>query len=233
MQTATLRADRPDRVYEQLQTLIIRGRLAPGVRIVESDIATRLGVSRTPVREAIQRLHQDGLLRATPVARRTELIVAPLTATDLADLYRLMGGLESTAVLGIMDLSAADRRTIAASLKEAEDAFESAARETPIDYDRLFELHNAFHDIFVVPGSGPRLQSILDAVRPQIDRYEWVYAPLVGPDYDDTFDEHRAIIRAIREGDEDRARNAVIANWECGAARLRAVIDRVGERGQW
>src|SRR5437868_14542401 len=109
----SLRLDRPDAVYERLRDLIIRGRLAPGVRVVESDIAARLGVSRTPVREAIQRLHQEGMLRATAVARRTELIVPPLTATDLTDLYRLIGGLESTAVVGVLELSSSDRRSIA------------------------------------------------------------------------------------------------------------------------
>jgi DNA-binding GntR family transcriptional regulator len=233
MPAAPLRVDRPDIVYERLQDLIIRGRLAPGVRVVESDVADRLGVSRTPVREAIQRLHQEGMLRATAVARRTELIVTPLTFTDVGDLYRLMGGLESTAVLGVLELAPSDRRSIATVLKEAEDEFERVARQTPVDYDQLFELQNAFHETFVAPGAGPRLQSLIDTVRPQIDRYEWVYAPLVGPDYEVTFHEHREIIRTIRDGDEDRARKAVIANWERGAERLRSVIDRVGERGHW
>src|SRR5437868_7063831 len=159
----SLRLDRPDAVYERLRDLIIRGRLAPGVRVVESDIATRLGVSRTPVREAIQRLHQDGMLRATPVARRTELIVAPLTAADLMDLYRLMAGLESTAVLGVLELPAGERRSVATRLKETEDRFEAVGRESPADYELLFELHNAFHDGFVTPGAGPRLQSLIAA----------------------------------------------------------------------
>jgi DNA-binding GntR family transcriptional regulator len=233
MASIALRADRQDHVYERLQDLIIRGRLAPGVRVVESEIATRLGVSRTPVREAIQRLHQEGMLRATAVARRTELIVAPLTAADLNDLYRMMGGLESAAVVGVLELPAGERRAVATALRDAERVFENAARQTIVNYDRLFELHNAFHDTFVARGAAPRLRQLLDAVRPQVDRYEWVYAPLVGPDYDATFMEHREIVRWVREGDEERARRAVIANWERGADRLRSVIDRVGERGQW
>jgi len=233
MASVALRADRPDQVYERLQDLIIRGRLAPGVRIVEAEIAARLGVSRTPVREAIQRLHQEGMLRATAVARRTELIVAPLTAADLNDLYRLMGGLESAAVAGVIERPAGERRAVVAALRDAEAAFEDAARQPSVDYDRLFELHDTFHQTFVARGAAPRLRQLLDAVRPQIDRYEWVYAPLVGPEYGDTFAEHQEIIRAKRAADEERARRAVIANWERGGDRLRAVIDRVGERGQW
>ena len=220
-------------VYEELRSLIIRGRIAPGVRVVENDIGERLGVSRTPAREAIRRLHQEGFLTPTRVARRTELVVAPLTADDLIDLYRLMAGLEGTAVLGVMDLPDNARIELARRLKRMEGAFEDAARGSRIDYDVLFELHNDFHRAFVEAGGRPRLRALLSSVRPQVDRYEWVYAPLVGPDLEATFVEHRAIIQAVRDGQPGRARQAVVDNWERGAERLRRVIDTVGERGDW
>src|SRR5947209_20367830 len=57
---------RPDQVYARLRGLIVNGLLAPGNRIVETEIATRLGVSRTPVREALQRLLQEGYVIDTP-----------------------------------------------------------------------------------------------------------------------------------------------------------------------
>ncbi|HET7564995.1 MAG TPA: GntR family transcriptional regulator, partial [Gemmatimonadaceae bacterium] len=62
---ATPRGTRGDRIahaYEQLRTLIVHGRLAPGSRVIESDIAERLGVSRTPVRSALHRLQQEGYI---------------------------------------------------------------------------------------------------------------------------------------------------------------------------
>ncbi len=60
--TPIMRGERPLVVYEQLRHLIVHGHLAPGSRIVESDVAGRLGVSRTPVRGALQRLQQEGYI---------------------------------------------------------------------------------------------------------------------------------------------------------------------------
>ena len=222
--TAAVRIDRPSQVYDRLRSLIIRGQLAPGVRVVENDIAVRLGVSRTPAREAILRLYQDGFLVPTGITRRTELLVAPLTRDDMMDLYHIMGSLEGSAARGIDLLKPAPRRELARDLREAETRFENAARQRTVDYDRLFELHNKFHGLLVDSCARPRLRAMIETVRPQVERYEWVYAPLVGPNYDATFDEHAAIIKAVRAGTGRVAQQAVAANWEEGAARLGSVI---------
>jgi DNA-binding GntR family transcriptional regulator len=231
--SAALRVERPNQVYERLRALIIRGRLAPGVRVVENDIAERLGVSRTPAREAILRLHRDGFLVATPTTRRTELAVAPLTRDDMRDLYLLMASLEGSAARSIGELAPGARRELVGSLQRVEADFERAAGERKVDYDRLFELHNAFHHQLIGECRRPRLLVLIETVRPQVERYEWVYAPLVGPDHADTFREHDAIIRAVRNGSADAAQLAVAANWEQSAERLGGVIEQVGSRGDW
>lgn len=234
MSTAVaVRADKPSQVYEQLRALVIRGQLAPGVRVVENDIAERLGVSRTPAREAVLRLFQEGFLAATATTRRTELVVAPLTRDDMLDLYRVMASLEGGAALGVSDLTSGDRRTLARELKEREAEFEAAGRARKVDFDRLFDLHNAFHECLVEACARPRLRGLIATVRPQVERYEWVYAPLVGPGYDETFAEHAAIIKAVREGSGEQAQAAVAANWERGAERLARVIGAAGSRGDW
>lgn len=220
-------------VYDELQSLIIRGRLAPGVRIVENEIADRLRVSRTPAREAIRRLYQEGFLIATPTTRRTELVVAPLTRDDMMDLYRVMAALEGSAARDAVTLGKRKRYKLGAELKAIEMTFERSARATKTDYDRVFELHNAFHECLVAACAPPRHRAIIDAVRPQVDRYEWVYAPLVGPDFSDTFDEHSAIIRAVRDGTAAAVERAVAANWSAGASRLARVIGSAGSRGDW
>src|SRR6185503_11287169 len=74
---------RPDQVYVRLRDLIVQGSLAPGSRIVETEIASRLGVSRTPVREALQRLQQEGFVMGAPGAQQSRLTVAPLTRNDV------------------------------------------------------------------------------------------------------------------------------------------------------
>lgn len=220
-------------VYEKLRNLIIRGRLAPGARLVENDIADRMGVSRTPAREAIIRLHREGFLIATATTRRTELVVAPMTLEDLEDLYRIMGALEGAAVLGITRLEASQKTKLIEELERIEDKFEDAGSKKKIAFEKLFELHNAFHERLVEATAGKRLRSMIETVRPQVERYEWVYAPLVGPGYDETFAEHQAIIRSLRDKTGARAQAAVIANWERGGERLARVIEAMGSRGDW
>lgn len=220
-------------VYERLSAMIIRGRIAPGTRVVEAEIAERLGVSRTPAREAIRRLHQEGLLIPTSTTRRTELVVPPLTHDDLMDLYTLMSALEGTAARRIEELSAPARKKLAHELERHEKEFQKAAQERKLDLDRVFDRHNAFHGALVDACARPRLRGMIEVVRPQVERYEWVYAPLVGPDYTPTFTEHSHIIDAVAEGHGKAAERAVSTNWLKGAERLAAVIGRVGARGDW
>ncbi len=229
----SLRVDRPNEVYERLRALIIRGRIAPGARVVENDVAERLGVSRTPAREAILRLYQEGFLVATSTSRRIELAVTSLTHEDLVDLYRIMAALEGSGSRGIEKLGTAERRQLTHDLVELETQFETAARKRRIDYDDVFERHNAFHERIVAACAPPRHRALLDTTRPQVERYEWVYAPLVGPHYAETFAEHAAIINAIREGSADRTETAVAANWDLSGARLSKVFGEIGSRGDW
>jgi len=227
------RADRPAQVYERLRSLIIRGRLAPGTRVVENDVAQRLGVSRTPAREAIQRLFQEGFLAAVSFHPRLELVVAPLTEDDMRDLYHLMAALEGAAALEVDRLSLGDRRTLVKELTAAEANFERTTRTVKHDFDTLFELHNAFHECIVANCARPRLRAMIASVRPQVDRYEWVYAPMVGPDFRETFAEHGDVIDAVRSGSGTRAQRALATNWSRGAARLARIMGRAGERGDW
>src|SRR5215212_6315931 len=85
---------RPEQVYIRLRDLIVQGLVAPGSRIIETEIAGRLGVSRTPVREALQRLQQEGFVMGTPGAQQSRLTVAPLTRADVHELLTIVGSLE-------------------------------------------------------------------------------------------------------------------------------------------
>ncbi len=210
--------------YDRLRESIIRGRLAPGSRLVEADLAAILGVSRTPVREAIGRLVQDGLAVPLRQSTRTQLAVTPLTQTDLHESYATMAALEGVAMRALRQLSAGDRRALAAALTRAEDTFERVGRGAPANFEQLFETHNAFHAVFIDRCAGRRLRGMIEQLRPHIHRYEYMYAPTVGPDYSATFAEHRAIIRAIRSGPPAAAEHAVRANWFNGAQRLSAAV---------
>ena len=91
---------RPEQVYARLRDLIVQGLLAPGSRIVETEIASRLGVSRTPVREALQRLQQEGYVMGSPGAQQSRLTVAPLTRDDVYELLNIVGALEGMGARG-------------------------------------------------------------------------------------------------------------------------------------
>ena len=85
---------RPEQVYLRLRDLIVQGLLAPGSRVVETEVASRLGVSRTPVREALQRLQQRGLL---VLGSGRGLVVAHLSQQQVVELYAMREILEGSA----------------------------------------------------------------------------------------------------------------------------------------
>lgn len=230
---------RPADVYDRLQRMIVRGRLLPGARLTEVGVAERLGVSRTPAREALHRLQQDGLLvpSAAPVATssRTRLVVAPLQRGEMVELYHIAAALEGIAVRAVVGQSADARGDVVDELEGRNATFAAAARRPMAErnLDELFECHQAFHALLIERGAGTQLQRQLAVIRPLVDRYEWFYAPLAGSNLEVSVAEHEAVVDAVRAGDADEAEVALRANWWNGAERLAVAIDQVGDRGTW
>jgi DNA-binding GntR family transcriptional regulator len=219
-----LHGSRPTHVYDRLRELIRRGRLAPGHRIVEADIAESLGVSRTPVRSALRTLMRDGYVVATGRGRQVRLKVAALSAGDLLEIFQLLGALEGTAGLAAAALPDERRAALADALRRDTRALEQAFRQKPPDYDRRQTLHRRFHVRLTDAVAGPRLRVLLDAVRPQAERYEWIYGRVLPRGIVPAAREHDAIARAIQDGDAEAARRAVEANWANAARRLAPAI---------
>ncbi|HZG44433.1 MAG TPA: GntR family transcriptional regulator [Longimicrobium sp.] len=232
MVTAIPRGARSAHVYERLRDLIVRGRLAPGVRVVEQEVAERMGVGRTPVREVLQLLVKEGLLVGSEGGRR-QLSVAPLRADDVAELFGLLGDLEGAAVRRLPTLTGPAQKALAAGAHVASQAFGQVVSKVPLDLEAAFAAQKAFHASFTDPLAGRRLAWLLSLVRPQVDRYEWFYSALPQGELDVATHEHDAIVRALEAGDATAAEAAVRENWKNASARLRAVIDRIGERGTW
>lgn len=231
--TATIqRGARSAHVYDRLRELIVRGRLAPGARVVEQEVAERMGVGRTPVREALQLLVQEGWLVASEGGRR-QLTVAPLRADDVTELFGILAELEASALRGLDRLPEAERTALAAEARAANRAFGDVVARVPVDPEGAFTTHRAFHATLTAPLAGPRLSWLLGMVRPQVERYEWFYGTLLQGDLDAAPDEHEAVVRALDAGDAEAAATAVRENWINAGSRLAAVIGRVGERGAW
>jgi DNA-binding GntR family transcriptional regulator len=224
---------RPEQVYARLRDLIVDGLLAPGSRIVETEIASRLGVSRTPVREALQRLQQEGYVMGSPGAQQSRLTVAPLTRDDVYELLNIVGALEGMGARGAASVPAGDRRTLSRDLKALNAEFFKAGKASPIDHSSLYDIDNQFHRRIVEASAGPRLLALHDAVKPQAERYIRMYISMLTTDIRVSVNEHDVIIAAIEEGRADDAEQAVQVNWRHAADRLSKVIQVAGERGSW
>jgi len=221
------------RAYERLREMIVRGRLAPGSRVVEAEIAKRLGVSRTPTRSAIHRLQQEGYVTVPDRATERRLIVAPLTQEDARELFDIVGQLEGLAARGAAELDAKPRTTLVQALRRINSDLGIAARRRHPDPMGIFNLDTAFHRRYVEAGSGPRLLALHDATKPQAERYVRLYVVSLIDEIEISVEEHGVIVQAIEDGDPLGAQRAVDANWRQAALRLAKVIGAFGERGIW
>jgi DNA-binding GntR family transcriptional regulator len=224
---------RPEQVYQRLRDLIVQGLLAPGSRVVETEVATRLGVSRTPVREALQRLQQEGFVVGAPGAQQARLTVAPLTRADVQELLYIVGELEGLGARWAAALPTPERRALARDLKALNAEFHKTGRAAPIDHGRLYEADERLHRRLVEASAGPRLIALHDSVKPQAERYIRMYISMLTSDIRASVAEHDAIIDAIDEGKVDDAQTAVQTNWRHAADRIAKVIEVAGERGSW
>jgi DNA-binding GntR family transcriptional regulator len=224
---------RPEQVYTRLRELIVQGLLSPGSRIVETEIATRLGVSRTPVREALQRLQQEGYVIGSPGAQQSRLTVAPLTRDDVYELLNIVGALEGLGARGAGQAPQNERRVLVRELRALNAEFHRAGKTLPIDHSALYDADEHFHRRIVEAAAGPRLLALHDAVKPQAERYIRMYISMLTSDIRTSVYEHDIITNAIEEGRADDAELAVQVNWRHAADRLSKVIAMAGERGKW
>ncbi len=197
-----MRIERPSLVreaaYERLKRAITEGEFLPGDRLAEPELATRLGVSRTPVREAIQRLAQEGLVELLPGRGARVKRLSPL---EVAEVYEVRSAIEAEAAR-----LAAERATDAeiASLARLQARIEAL---DPDDHKAQTEADLAFHAALVEAAHNRRLGEFfhsLDALLALIKRYsrDQNQSPA-------TLAEHRSIVEALRARDPEAAACAV------------------------
>lgn len=220
------------RVYVEIRDLIVRGQLAPGARVVESEVVTRLGVSRTTVRAALQRLQHEGYVTGTTLSGRARPVVTPLTREDVFELFAIVGEIEGMAAGHAAGLPPGPRKALVARLSEVNAAYHRAST-AHLEGDELYALDTRFHRTYVDAGAGPRLLKLHDAIKPQAERYIRLYQAQLSEEIRTSIVEHQRIIDRIAGGVGAEAQDAVRTNWRNAAERLGALIERRGERGIW
>ena len=189
-----------DVVFNTLRQAILRGELKPGTRLMEISLANKLGVSRTPIREAIRKLENEGLVLMTP---RKGAEVAEITEKSMLDVLEIRKALEELTT-GL----ACDRITPEQieRLKEAETYFEEMLDGRDITV--IAEADVKFHDIIFEATDNKRLINLLNNLREQMYRFRIEY--LKGLEYYPKLkEEHNMLIRAIENGDKETAKQVI------------------------
>lgn len=205
-----------DAAYEQIRDWITLGPLEPGEVILDMEIASLLGMSRTPVREAILRLAQDGLVETFP-GRQTR--VAPLRFDRAPHLFSIGGALDALAA------EQAAPRLTAREFRKLDEALESMSRpEQPQDLQTLDE---RFHSIYYEASGNPPLVQMLRGVTLELRRFD--RAGFRDPAIITAANvEHRAIVAALRERDQAVAAAAARENWTQTWKRLEPIFSQQG-----
>jgi len=220
-------------VYERLREVIVRGQLAPGARLIERDIALRLGTSRTPVRSALQRLQQERYVTVAGGGKNARLVVAPMTLHDARELFEIVGFVEAAAARRAALLEPVARGELVNRLANLNASLLAAAQQPLPDQNEIFELDTAFHRAYVETGAGERILALHDVVKPQAERYVRLYISALVTRITDSVREHRVITDHVRSGDAEATERAVLVNWRNAADRFSDVIANLGERGTW
>ena len=218
--------------YATLREAIISGSLAPGSRLVETELAQRLGLSRSSVRTVLHRLQHEGFVEARESGTRPHLVVRALTRVDFWELSEVVAELEGLAAERVARLSSVARAKAVTDLRKANEALARAVKASPPNRARMFTLDDVFHQVLIRHAGSSRLSALHHAVKPQLQRYEGVYFSMTIRARD-SVREHNMMIRAIQSGDPAAARDAIVSNLMNAAKELGTHIESLGERGNF
>jgi DNA-binding GntR family transcriptional regulator len=218
--------------YAVLRDLIVDGQLAAGSRVIETDLAPRLDVSRRTLQAALQRLRQEGLVQRRE-GSRAPWSVAPLTDEDCREISDVMSAVLGWAGRRAADLDDQARSALVEELNAINDELRAIESGGPSESGRAADLDVQFHDLILESIAGPRLTAIYESQKPTVERYARNYATYLAATSATSGDEHRAIIDAIEQGDPDGADRESRRNWQNAADRYCEVMVNVGEQGTW
>ncbi|HHW44176.1 FCD domain-containing protein [Desulfofundulus thermobenzoicus] len=176
-------------VFESLREAIIQGRLKPGERLMEVQLAEEMGVSRTPVREAIRKLELEGFVVMVP---RKGAYVAGISVKDIVDVFEVRAAMEGLAA------GLAAERITDEELDELERALLKTTEVSGKSIDALVESDTKFHEIIYRASRNERLVQIISNLSDQIQRFRTTSLSQPGRTRL-ALEEHKHIVEAISD----------------------------------
>lgn len=211
-----------ERIVDFIKDSVVTGRLKPGERVPEQEIAESFGISRTPIREAFRQLESEGFITVTP---RKGAVVSPITDKDVSEFYEIKSLLEGYAAkTACPKLSPKDIKRLESLNAQMERAAEKD------DVKAFFKLDNQFHDTFLKACGNEKLCALVFQLVQQFERFRITALSLPGR-MKDSVRQHAEIIEAFRSGNISLVENLVRANAERGRDVLVEEISKDKEKG--
>ena len=177
-----------DVVFNTLREAILKGELKPGERLMELQLAAKLGVSRTPIREAIRMLEQEGLAVTIP---RKGAEVAKMTEKDMEDVLQIREALDELAAkIACEQISEEQLEELVATMHEFEESTKTD------NVKKIAEADVKFHDIIYQATGNPKLVNMLNNLREQMYRYRVEYLKDEN-NYPTLMKEHKDIVEGL------------------------------------
>lgn len=209
--------------YDAIREAILSGRFPPGQRLVADELAQEFGTSRMPVREALQRLENAGLVSITP---HRGAVVSELSEQEIVEVYHIRAVLEGLAArLAAPRLSPADYNRLNALI----DDMASTSTAEP-DLEQLLRGNRDLHEIIWQAAQAPRLHELLENLYDASRRFRNISILLPGR-LDQIVEEHRRIVRALAAGDPAAAERFANEHHEITAQRLLDEVEKSKEKG--
>jgi DNA-binding GntR family transcriptional regulator len=210
--------------YRKLKDAIRENEFPPGYQGSEQEIASRLGMSRTPVHEAVIRLQEEGLVRVLP---RRGVVVCAISADDMREIYGVIIALEAASAELLAERPAAERLSTARELELANKAMETALKKD--DLTGWANADELFHRLLMEHSGNQRLLRMYHTIMDQSHRARMITLR-IRPRPEGSVKEHRSIVDAIKRGSPSEARERAKEHRVRARNQLLPLLEQVGLR---
>jgi DNA-binding GntR family transcriptional regulator len=213
-----------DDAYRKLKDAIRENEFPPVYQGSEQEIASRLGMSRTPVHEAVIRLQEEGLVR---VLARRGVVVCAISADDMREIYEVIIALESAAAELLSERPSQERLSTARELDSANKAMENALKKG--DLTAWAKADESFHKLHIEHSRNQRLLRMYHTIMDQSHRARMITLR-IRPQSEGSVKEHRSIVDAIKRGNPSEARELAKQHRVRARNQLVPLLEQIGLR---